>query len=72
MPGMKGESGKKPSMNTSEGAYKYSDNSMGDVQTDNIQGWNSMDGSKSKRGGEITNSNGQYGGMKKSSGNSDY
>ena len=72
MPGQKGESGKKPSMSRSEGAYRHSDNTMADVETRNIQGWNSMDGRQSQRGGNIRNSDGQYGQMKNSGGNSDY
>ncbi len=61
MPGQKGESGKRPSQSRSEGAYAHSTNYMGGADTNNMQGWNSMDGSKSKRGGQITNSNAGYG-----------
>lgn len=61
MPGQKGESGKTPSTGRSEGAYAHSDNSMGGADTPNMQGWNSMDGSKAVRGGAITNDSGGYG-----------
>lgn len=64
MPGMKGESGKKPTVgksSMSEGAYAYSSNRMGDADTNNIQGWNSMDGRQNQRGGNIRNSSGGYG-----------
>ena len=65
MPGQKGESGKKPTMNK-EGAYANSANTMGGADTPNIQGWNSYDGSQAVRGGGITNKNsGGKGGMRK-------
>ena len=67
MPGSKGESGMKPGASRSP-ALDKSANRMGDAVTDNIQGWNSGDGSQARRGGEITNSNGQYGNPKKRGG----
>ncbi len=66
MPGQKGESGKTPSQTAKTGAYAHSANSFGEAETANMQGFNSMDGSQNKRGGQIRNSNAQYGkgGMK--------
>lgn len=69
MAGSKGESGKAPTTTSREGAYKTSANRMGDAETQHVQGFNSMDGSQSMRGGAIKNDNGGYG---KSSGKGDY
>lgn len=62
MPGSKGVSRQKPNPTGGGGpAYQQSANRMGGADTPNIQGFNSMDGSRNIRGGAITNSDGQYG-----------
>lgn len=63
----KGESGMTPSkVGSKKGAYQYSENRMGDAKTPNMQGWNSYTGKPTRKAGI------KSGGMKKSSGSSDY